>query len=144
MNNNNAVDNWEGMMMREIKFRAWEKISKVMLQPTNYIYFILTLGGQIYTTGGSTMNITDRFVLMQYTGLKDKNGKGIYEGDIIVFNYDGLETPDTCRIYWSTENFRWVCHSMTEHWGDDLNEFTSEDLEVIGNIYENPELLEEK
>lgn len=76
---------------------------------------------------------TRDFELMQYTGLKDKNGKEIYEGDIIAF-----PTYKTV-IEWSDKHaaYKPWCEYMEGH--DNIEE--GEPIEVIGNIYENPELL---
>jgi len=70
------------MKSREIKFRAWHEINKNMHPPSSM--FEITTNGQIYREG---FNCTDDYILMQYTGLKDKNGKEIYEGDIYRLRY---------------------------------------------------------
>ena len=82
------------------------------------------------------------FILMQSTGLKDKNGKEIYEGDIVRFsltdgfnyvaNEDGVVTYKLGAFY--------VVNGLTEYLISDIN---TNKVEVIGNIYENPELLGE-
>lgn len=105
--------------MRQIKFRAWDKANNMMIDMHAMEYFART----------ETRNQT-RFELMQYTGLKDKNGKEIYEGDIVKIPDGRLHT-----IVW-------------EHWGfcikdpqSGIYNALSEYLEIIGNIYENQELL---
>ena len=76
----------------------------------------------------------DAFDVMQYTGLKDKNGQEIYEGDILVEYGNEID-------YWTVEysygKFCGICDDICE----DLYELS--DLEVIGNIYDNPELFRE-
>ena len=82
---------------------------------------------------------------MQFTGLLDKNGKEIYEGDIVRFWEEGGEytSPKSHNIavQWEAEGFRWSAYSKGSDYGGNLDEFESEDLEVIGNICENPELI---
>jgi len=107
------------MSQREIKFRAWDREEKRMID-----YFHETYLWEDYQS--------DRYGVMQYTGLHDKNGKEIYEGDIIKTPY-GMS-----RIF---ERLGcWFVEMQKE-----LGYFTiDEPIEVIGNIYENPDLLKEK
>ena len=105
-------------MNRPIKFRAWNNAEKKMYPEVE--------------------DIRERYetYLMQYTGLKDKNGKEIYEGDII------------CRramrnTFVEYERCRWVLRydDPKVEWRQDLHNQISLHLEVIGNIYENPKLI---
>lgn len=118
-------------MTREIKFRAWNKANKVMhldLDPTS---------SPQYTSLNLYLDrIQTACVVMQYTGLKDKNGKEIYEGDL-VFDEDG-EYSKTCIIEWSNDNAKFFGISVFDDEVYDMDEICGE---VIGNIYENPELL---
>ena len=120
--------------MREIKFRAWideELLSHEQLidmdQETHAMYTIIT-----------NEENDDGVKIMQYTGLKDKNGKEIYEGDILAIK--GTRNTKYVVGYreysggWQLEIKGEYCAEMTQG-NCDL-------LKVIGNIYENPELLE--
>lgn len=84
--------------------------------------------------------------LMQFTGLQDKNGKEIYEGDLIRV-WNGSDGPMITSVIWSTENYGYRLLRLdgdTWHlwqWDSDNDE---PGIEVIGNIHENPELLETK
>lgn len=93
--------------------------------------------------------ITDEKTIGQYTGLHDKNGKEIYEGDIVL--YEDWEKAYECRgndnfinkgiVEYCEDN---CCYNVTERQTVDITDVLykdNEDLEVIGNIYENPELL---
>ena len=117
--------------MREIKFRGWySKINGgVMMQPN--------FNGPINEVFNDPNNTA---VYMQYTGLKDKHGKEIYEGDIICYNYGKTESRAKMIAKWVDAGF--VLSAYKENWVYDLGECVPTTLEVIGNIYENPELLE--
>jgi len=118
--------------MREIKFRAWDYQNNSMFYP-HEIYFDEGLKNirALDMMANYIENGKPRFVLMQYTGLKDKNGKEIYEGDIIKDESDGMITV----IKWNNECAGFV---------NVLYVKDSKDIEVIGNIYENPELKERR
>ena len=84
-----------------------------------------------------------KLIVMQYTGLKDKHGKEIYDGDIVTITYIECRRckyieSETGLIAWSTDNACWGLKV-----GDDKEYYPIgwEDSEIIGNIYENPELL---
>lgn len=123
-------------MMEEIKFRAWEKNMNAMI-PVKNIDF---LAKQINTN--SVWRMFHEIELMQYTGLKDKNGIEIYEGDILSTDLD--------RPYLIVEfrngAFMFQCHDNGKDYYDfmattDENSNFTKYHEVIGNIYENPDLL---
>ena len=80
-------------------------------------------------------------VLMQFTGLTDKNGKEIWEGDVVRFIDDVTIPNKPCEVI--TEVFWWNemgCYSMKNTYME-LNFTTTDEIEVIGNIFENPELI---
>lgn len=113
--------------MREIKFRAWVKTDKQMSYPANLYDIIM---------GSSDFSIDPpedeekEVIVMQYTGLKDKNGVEIYEGDLM---FDGEEVG---QILFQNGQFLYkdstVYHELFE---------VADGCEVSGNIYENKELL---
>ena len=115
---------------REIKFRAW--YDKGMFEP-------VLVGGsqvpQVFDADHNLVNLcahTEEYYVMQYTGLKDKIGVEIYEGDIVGWRSDyKLKQPD-CKME----------VTITVKAGDiKLTPYINQDCEVIGNIYENAELL---
>jgi uncharacterized phage protein (TIGR01671 family) len=137
--------------MREIKFRAWDKTNKKMLilQPIRTMVsedcFVLP----VYE--GLSHDGIENYELMQYTGLKDKNGKEIYEGDVVktFWQHDGVECHDyelTGEIVWNKEDacFSLDCSDQTIRFITTYEREELIDIEVIGNIYENPELLNTK
>lgn len=128
--------------MREIKFRAWHKKDKYMF---NTVVLFSTgfrrIGKcQIVSNGVPEVEFISEadFEIMQYTGLKDRNGKEIYEGDIV---------RETCQDYpsgsfeevWKVEELMEFYHRL-----DPIVGFGRNELEIIGNIYQNQDLLKTK
>ena len=111
--------------MREIKFRAWDIEKKQML----HIHTLFLKNKDEICPPG---------ILMQYTGLKDKNGKEIYEGDILQIRFFEYDPDEVVFIYACFE-----LYGKDGHYVCDLKQVYSVS-EVVGNIYENPELLETK
>lgn len=127
--------------MREIKFRVWDKKFNMMLGfKSVYINFD---EGKIEVTTDTlryeevyTDEIED-FVLMQYTNLKDKNGKEIYEGDILKVKLDDGEA--NLYVKYTNGEYRVVNEGK---WEDSLYAYMYfGDVEIVGNIYENEDLI---
>ncbi len=72
--------------MREIKFRAWDKANEILSHVTNIKFW--NVGVEIEVLEGVENGKTPVYILMQYTGFVDKNGKEIYEGDILEFGWN--------------------------------------------------------
>lgn len=115
--------------MREIKFRAWNEEENEM------VHFDFGTIDDGYCYGGQhPIYDLDEVPVMQYTGLKDKNGKDVYEGDILRW-FNGSELIGRPKVVESTDG----------GWNpfiDDMQTDGAWHYEVIGNIYENKELLD--
>ena len=120
-------------MTREIKFRAWnrERMKEVLTWGFN----------EKFITTPKEVSPEKDFEVMQYTGLKDKNGKEIYEGDVCIHKQvaGGLLSPSKAKnvqIVWTELHNGWICDD-----GKYQYSMQTSQLEIIGNIYENPDLL---
>ena len=119
-------------MSREIKFRVWDKARKVWTSP-----LLGMTTGNIHFDWSDRTLINGQVDIMQFTGLKDKNGVEIYEGDIARMD-DG--SSDTYGVVWDDKIMGWALDGRYGGMRPWLADYAP-DLTVIGNIYENPELL---
>jgi uncharacterized phage protein (TIGR01671 family) len=127
--------------MREIKFRAWDKKDKIMRGQDGWLDIAVGKGFCGIQTEDNPHEFVSKhcydLIPMQYTGLKDKNGKEIYEGDIMTTDCDCEYAclGHQAKVVYDEQ------HAYFSIAGNMLGEGV--ELEVIGNIYENPELVKE-
>jgi uncharacterized phage protein (TIGR01671 family) len=150
--------------MRKIKFKIWDPGNKTML-PHDQKLLLLDTSGNIYMTSSRQgdceldLNLCKEgiFIPLEYTGLKDKNDKEIYEGDIINFHRymfsDGFNKPIeitrkdfVSAVEFDEEEAKYTfknqfCHEYIDEEGEPDKSLWGS-VRVIGNIYENPELIE--
>jgi hypothetical protein len=123
------------MTNRTLKFRAWDKLAKQFIYPDRGYqgHYVLTLNGQFQNLQNGSGG--DEYVVQQWTGLNDYENNNIYEGDIVRYELDGTVYTQTVRWrnnFWEMEDARLYGTPLITN----LPNF-----EVIGNIFENSELL---
>lgn len=126
------------MIKDRFKFRAWNKKERIMHYKAEQTYDTFTGSPRIWKQSFSDVLDDENYIVEQSTGLKDKNGKLIYEGDIIFINGEKwcvIWNAEDCAFFFS--NLKEVYHQPIF---PDFYKMT-DDFEVIGNVHENPELL---
>lgn len=129
-------------MSRTIGFRAWDNANNEWLNKEDAECLIIHLDGR-YEIDRGWVKVFPDLTIEQDTGLKDKNGKEIYEGDILwwehFYGMTGENIETTAKVYWEEKDASFVVGD----WFEPLGHLVDEDeIEVIGNVHENPELLE--
>ena len=145
-------------MNNRLKFRVWDKLAERMIYPhnDNQQHFIIDLNGCFHNLQNGSGG--DDYVIQQFTGLTDKNGKEVYEGDIVKIkrwylrpfinnkqeiDYQHIEgETEVGQVMWGWNSQKYLV-SYEHIRYDDSEDFdkSSHSVEVIGNILENPELL---
>ncbi len=143
--------------MREFKFRIWHKKENRWLDPWAEEDPILSLkdygdGCEVFTYNRERKShdnldclMTD-VVIQQYTGLKDRDDKEIYEGDIVLYPHKsgGGFSLNEEKVDWVQCEVKWKAGGLAAYWGyndSNIATFNNKNFIVVGNIFENPELL---
>ena len=128
--------------MREIKFRALVKDRKAIFEVvlinyvTKKVTYLLERVGHLLSIRDAKFNDVE---LMQYTGLKDKNNKEIYEGDILFESFG----ERYYKVVFENGGFRAEFEGDFDEYSFDLIDVVAQGCEIVGNIYENSELIKE-
>ena len=130
------------MKQREIKFRAWDKMTKTIRLVDNisfaysccYLFFLVNEKSRVPES-----RLPEQVEIMQFTGLLDKNGKEIWEGDVVETETStGLHKFE---VEYDNEKASYMCpHIVDDECETTLGQLPNS-IEIIGNIYENPELI---
>lgn len=127
--------------MREIKFRAWDNKKGKWYKNNECCLTISEYGALLeITPDGAGWDVRNEYEVCQFTGLKDKNGKEIYQSDLIQHIADGNAPHPILEVIWWDEKCAWA---VKDEVGGYAMLWPEKDIKVIGNIFENPELVNE-
>ena len=130
-------------MNNRFKFRVWDKLAKRMIYPhnDNQQHFIIDLNGRFHNLQNGSGG--DDYVIQQYTGLTDSNDDPIYEGDILKNHYD-VGNNIIGQVLYEADHGGYIFQWKRKGRGQDyknLNCDVAFESVIVGNIFENPELL---
>ena len=129
------------------KFRAWDEELKLMLDVPLIDFKKRGVVGEHWGFGETNFLSFDDIELMQSTGLKDKNGKEIFEGDVIAIEVDDTETPINARVFQNSKIGVLMFHVFEDNEDVPMVELLEDNsvaFEIIGNVWEDGDLIDSK
>lgn len=126
------------------RYRAWDKEFKEIVQ-VDALVFDEQIIKATYKNGNVVKEDLKNYVLMQSTGVLDKNWREVFEGDVIAINVEDVETPINARVFQNRKIGILMFHVFEDDEDNPMVELIEDNsvaFAIIGNIYENPELLE--
>lgn len=132
-------------MKREIKFRAWDIKANIFIAQGDIIDLYYSANCNSFKFDNDDYDLNGRsLIFLQYTGLKDKNGVEIYDGDVVELKNRSYNFGDVGKVEWNEDYAGWMVtkgvYSKNQNFSL-LNCDIASECEVIGNIHSNPELL---
>ena len=135
-------------MNRELKFKVWDRAQRKLITPSSITFNVNATGRWLSFKEGcckvhhETAACADRYTTVEFTGLKDKNGREIYEGDIATYQLsESTSEHDTVRFVVEWGDCGWIMQDIDLKCCVGYLTCAIKTYEVIGNIYENPELV---
>lgn len=130
-------------MRREIKFRAWDSVMNEMFydsELSNGDLLVIHMDGRLELSDDDTYKVSD-FNILQFTGLRDENGKEIYEGDIV--KVAGF-SPRNYLVIWDEDYGSWILREDVSLMEERIRYEHFKNSQVVGNIYENPNMFKKE
>ena len=130
-------------MQRRIKFRVWDSVMSEMFydsELSNGDLLVIHIDGRLEISDDDTYKVGD-FKIMQYTGLKDENGKEIYEGDIVKI--EGF-SPRNYLIVWDEDYGSWILREDVSLMEERIRYEHFKNSLIVGNIYENSNMFKKE